>query len=50
MQRMLRSTGRYIPYGATRPRMKAFHITARHNKPGKMNMPGNYVLKRQYDL
>ncbi|MDR1881887.1 MAG: hypothetical protein LBR26_03790 [Prevotella sp.] len=31
---------------AVRSGLKAFHIPARHNMPGEMNMPGNYVLFR----
>ncbi|MDR1882480.1 MAG: hypothetical protein LBR26_06820 [Prevotella sp.] len=34
---------------AVRLRLKAFHIPTRHNMPGKMDMPGNYVLKEQYN-
>jgi hypothetical protein len=37
-------------YGiVARPRLKAIHIPAQYDILGKMNMPGNYVLKGQYN-
>jgi hypothetical protein len=35
---------------AISPRLKAFHIPARHSIPDEMNMHGNYVLAGQYNL